>query len=180
MSSNYNIEFEKLKNIKNTLYGKGAVYGGEIQKQKYSNYFVSINPLQVDTPEFRELFTFVLEVFFENIDKFITTFKGHPTDDTRDIQILPYMEVGEKYHRLHCHATIEISHRSKIKLNLAKIRKYFKTNLNLKGNINLNVQHYYKSRMTEEDKIKSYILKTFDKNGERSYREGVIDERLQG
>lgn len=167
--SNYNVKLEKLKNIKDDLYGRGTD-----RKQKQSNFFVSINTLQVATPDFLDLFEVVLETFFENINKFITTFKGYPVDDEREVIILPVIEVGKKYHRLHCHCTIEMTHYSKIKLNLSKIRKYFKMNLDLNGNINLDVHHYYKSKLTDEEKIKSYITKTYN-DDDYNFKVGNIE-----
>jgi len=170
--SNYDIRFENLEKIKNQLYGTGDQHHS--RKRKQSNFYITLNTQQTPTRDLKKLFKFVTETFFENIDKFIITNKGYPTDDERTISILPRIEVGGKYHRLHFHATVEVEHYSSIKLDLTKIRQFFRNSLDFDGEIHLFVDTYYKSRMTDEDRIKSYILKTFGNEGERKFKKGYF------
>jgi len=46
------------------------------------------------------------------------------------------MEVGEKQHRLHAHAVIEIKHRSQIQLDYAKLRLLVKRCFGQDGHVN--------------------------------------------
>ncbi len=92
---------------------------------------------------------------------------------------MPTVELGKKYDRLGAHMTLEVKHKSSLKLNYAKIRKYFQDNLTDGKKINLFCKHYYKNPvpLTDEQKIKQYVKKTF--GDEYQYRVGKFDYEIE-
>jgi hypothetical protein len=159
----YTTKILNVQKLKNEFLG--ITPSSRLEKnQKQSNFFLTINSQQavsktsLQSSKFVQRFQDVMLMFCEHIEKFITTHAGFPTDDKREIEIVPAIEVGKKQHRIHAHMTIEITHFSRIKLNLPKIRSYFKHNL-VGVNPHVYLKHYYKSRISDEDRIKSYVLK---------------------
>ena len=65
-----------------------------------------------------------------------------------------------------------MTHYSNIKYDLSKIRAYFKRNLPGGKNVHVDLSKpYYRSKLTDEEKIKSYVLKTVD-DTKKSFKKG--------
>ena len=151
-------DYQNLQEQKNLFYGGK---GKKLDEEKQSNYFLSVNSNQVYSDAFYDKFVDVLLDFFDNFYDFIDYYKGYPEDPDMTIKILPVPEVGGKKHRLHMHSTIEIEHRSKIKLNYQKMREYFAEHLTDGKKINLNCHVYHKdNQLSEEQLIRKYVLKS--------------------
>jgi hypothetical protein len=172
--SKYRKRIQRLDDVIKDVYG--GTYedylGGKTEprftRKRESNYLFTLNTLQTPTPELEELFDFVTETFFDNLEKFIVTKKGYPTDDKRATDVTPVIETGEKFHRLHSHAIIEIEHYSMIRLDYDKIRRYFTDNLHLNKKIHLDL--VILPNKNAFDNIKAYFLKSY--GNDYKYRTG--------
>lgn len=134
------------------------------EQNKQSNFFITVNTNQRvggRQDELVVLFGEVVTNFCNNMPDFIDTYEGHPTDDARTYDIIPRIEKGPKTKCLHLHLRLEITHRSKIKVNFKRVRKYFKEELGLNG-LHMNVKNYRKNdnpTYSNSDKILRYISK---------------------
>jgi hypothetical protein len=101
------------------------------RKDNFSGFVVTINTnvsvAQRDDPLI-ETFRSCIIGLCKDIWKYIKVLDGKEKTDTRyfpnAIEIKPAIEVGSKYHKLHAHIVISLRHRSKIHLDLARIRNY--------------------------------------------------------
>jgi hypothetical protein len=118
---------------KETLRSKGRV-------DNFSGFFLTINTnvsvAERDDPLINT-FRDVVVTLCENIWEYIKVLDGKEKDDERyfphSIEVKPTVEVGKKYHKLHAHIVITLEHRSKIHLNLARIRNYLHDRLEGEG-----------------------------------------------
>lgn len=162
--SNYEKKIYRVKQLKNEFYKNGNVKQPR-ERRKQSNFFITINTnqrLSRKSERDRQLaqrFQKVCEVFLDNIEKFIKTHEGYPTDDKRTIEIVPHIEVSDDRNLLHIHFTCEIIHSSKIHMDLSKIRTFFRHNTGTGKNCNVFIKWYPGSKITNEQRIKNYVLK---------------------
>lgn len=131
---------------------------------KHSNFFITVNTNRrvdkdLENPFVRK-FAKVVIYMMKNIFDFVETKEGHPTDDDRDVEIVPRIERGTEKGLLHAHLKVEITHGSNIYLNFEMLRRYFIQNMNLRG-VHLDVKNYKGSRIaeTDSDRILRYMNK---------------------
>ena len=161
---NNNIKIMNVHELKKEFFG---VVDKKPKGQKQSNFYLTVNSnVAVNNKDdiFAQKFRYVCKTFLQNIKRFIKPFEGFPGDDgSWSYDIVPIIEIGKKFHKIHMHCTIEIVHYSKIKLSLPLIRKFFAQNLTRvvgeSSECHVFLKHYYKSRISDEDRIKSYIMK---------------------
>ena len=164
MEDNYTTKIYKVKELKNLFYNKGNKHAKE-DRRKQSNYFITINTNQrvnirsVRDRRLVERFAEVSEAFCKNIKKFIKTRDGFRTDDKREVEIVPQIEISDDRHLLHIHLTCEIIHSSNIYMDLPKIRQFFKHNCGTGKECKVFVKWYPGSKITNSDRIKNYVLK---------------------
>lgn len=147
-----NDDFEKFINSK---HDKGP-------KMKESRFMLTVNSQQVirsKDDQFIKRFRYVVQIFLENITRFVDTHEGFPMDDERTCRIEAVrIETGPNNQKLHFHANIEFTHYSRIRLNLHKIREYFKVNLTgVKCHVYLKV--IPSSYLSSRESVNMYILK---------------------
>lgn len=125
-------------------------------QQKESLFLLTINTLKVDyDPETlnRVITDWYNSDDFEMFVKYKDTTKKGP-EYIDEVSMKFQVERGKKLHRIHAHIIITFKHRTKIHLDLERIRAYFKIALRLE-NIHVDVK-WFKGR-TDVD---SYIFKT--------------------
>ncbi len=72
--------------------------------------------------------------YYDHLEDFLTYKDGKGNIgliDTADCEVA--IEKGPKYKRIHLHAVIQIGHRTKIHLNLNKMRTFFKHELGIES-----------------------------------------------
>lgn len=106
-----------------------------------SNFYITINTQGTDLG-LREKLKEAFNEFYENLEAFI--YFRRPGDGLEKIDKIECrrvaIEVGKKYHRVHLHCLLSITHRSNIQLNLKMMKEHFESYTG-RGNIHLNVEY---------------------------------------
>lgn len=101
------------------------------EKHQKSSFLLTINTNVTDESMIGKLRS-VFNIYYHNLDEYITfkDCKGNiDLVDNADCEVA--IEKGPIYKRIHLHALIQIEHRTKIHLNLNKMRDFFKDQLGL-------------------------------------------------
>jgi hypothetical protein len=117
-----------------------AVRASKVTKKKslerYSNFFITINPNKAakndeEFEEMNERLAEALDDLFgtsENLDGYVLDFlvdNASFEDDILDVKFLTQIEEGSKKHRIHSHTILEITHKTKIRISIDGIKRYF-------------------------------------------------------
>lgn len=87
----------------------------------------------------------------------IIVYKEGSVDDIELVELDAALEIGSKYHKLHCHASLGFSHRANIQLDYDLLKVRFQQALGLQG-ISVNTKFYRNTHMT----VRDYIHKNGD------------------
>jgi hypothetical protein len=109
---------------------------GKVTKDKmsYSNFFITLNTNkdeQSASSTYKQNFDTAVKYVFDkhHIKKYLIDV-NHPGSLSykyvKSITAEYALEVGSSLHRLHCHALVSVSHKTRMKLNLDKVRQLFK------------------------------------------------------
>jgi len=186
-------DYSELNRLKDLYYGGGVKRGKskndtdgidieyvhDPTRINQSNYLITINTNQVyrkgerDSEAYLARFDEVCQVFYENIALFLKVKPSNfPKKFNKKIYTLPTIEIGRKRKLIHTHANVEITHNSIIDFNLEKINKYFFDNMGLNKRCKILIKSYPAPKLTDKEKIESYIAKDVD--GDYKYRTGKI------
>jgi hypothetical protein len=160
----YDTKIYRLNQMKSDYFKNGKAKP-PVNRKKQSNFFITINTNQrvsknsAEDMRLVDRFQQVCEVFCNNIGKFIKTHDGFPTDDRRQVEIIPQIEISGDRKLLHIHLTCEIVHESKIHMDLPKMREFFRKNTGTGKDLKIFVKWYPGSKITNEQRIKDYVLK---------------------
>lgn len=104
---------------------------GRINNHKISNFFLTLNTNSAELIS-PSLLRKKGNEFFEHIEEFFRfLIPGQGVNFLDSIDIQTAIESGSKYGRVHLHALIKVNHRTKILMDLRKIKSYFEKELNL-------------------------------------------------
>jgi hypothetical protein len=142
--------------------GGGRGHGGG-PSHKLSSFFVTINTNETNE-ELRPQLERAYEYFFEHIRDFISIIKAGATkspmretelEKIKSIDCDVASEIGGKMHKVHLHALIKIVHRTKIHLNVNRMRSFFNEVLELRG-VHINSKYVAENFKN----LRAYMSKT--------------------
>src|SRR4051812_27324239 len=105
----------------------------KLGKHQRSSFLLTINTNVTDQAMCSKLKS-AFNTFYDHLEDFITfkeTTKSLDLIDSADCEVA--IEQGPKYKRIHLHAIVVIGHRTKLHLNLSKLRTFFKQQLGIES-----------------------------------------------
>jgi hypothetical protein len=132
---------------------------------KSSTWYITINPniavfSKTEAQHKKEnLKQIVSEIFEQNLKDFVICDDEFTPQYIKDIDLQCAIEVGEKYHRIHCHLILSINHNTNLKLDYSKLRGSLKSKFYGKDS-NKNVHLFCKTVHPDRANIQKYIQKT--------------------
>lgn len=110
------------------------------KKQKESNFLLTVNPNKSKEKLGVNNLKQAVEWFGHQLNMFLDIVEPGGSLDGSSNSIQAGLEISPTFHALHTHILIRVKHYTKIQLNLARVRWFFKQALHINTDVYVNVK----------------------------------------
>lgn len=129
-------------------------------KKSRSTFYLTVNTNETN-PELLPMLKEVMDYVFENLSNEFLIYRKKEVAGKEfidDVKVEPVCEIGDKQHRVHCHALIFISHHSNIHIHTWKLESFLIQELEIPG-VHLDVKYVKDEISSLHDYINKHVEK---------------------